>query len=198
MREDRRRVVLLLCIGLILAAWSSWLPVSVTQAGGSGQLWQFKAGDIVYAVATSADGALTVVGSRDSNAYAFDRTGKRLWTYPTRNAVTAVAVSPDGAYVAVASADSTLTLLTRSGHVVWKQTESGPLGAVALTAGARRVAYGVNNTSEMNKDLHLYLLDRAGHQIWKATLSSTSTPRASTTSATRPPLAWPSSWSSWS
>jgi hypothetical protein len=34
----------------------------------------------------------------------------------------------------------------------------------------------VNNTSEMNKDLHLYLLDRAGHQIWKATL--TGSPRA--------------------
>ncbi|HKC73287.1 MAG TPA: carbohydrate ABC transporter permease [Chloroflexota bacterium] len=46
MREDRRR--LFQCISLSLAAWSSWLPVSVAQAGGNGQLWQFKTGDIVY------------------------------------------------------------------------------------------------------------------------------------------------------
>src|SRR2546421_6596806 len=147
MRSRRHR--LFLWIGLALAAWLSVSPAVVASADGNGQLWQFKTGDIVYAAATSADGALTVVGSRDSNAYAFDRTGKRLWTYATRNAVTAVTVSPKGAYVAVASADSTLTLLTRSGHDVWKQSESGPHGAVGLTAGARRVAYGVNNTSEM-------------------------------------------------
>ena len=112
-RARRRR--LFLWPGLALAAWLLVAPAVVVSAAGNGQRWQFKAGDIVYAVATSADGALTVVGSRDSNAYAFDRTGKRLWTYATRNAVTAVAVSPEGAFVAVASADSTLTLLTRSG-----------------------------------------------------------------------------------
>ena len=173
MRCSVRRLTLL-CATLLVAVLS---PVARgAHADGNGQVWQFTAGDIVYATATSSDGNLTVVGSRDSNAYAFDRAGKRLWSYHTTNAVTAVAVSPEGRFAAVASADSTLTLLDRTGHVVWKKTASGGLGAVALSTGATRVAYGVNNTSALNKDLHLYLLDRAGRLVWTATL--TGSPRA--------------------
>ncbi len=184
MRRRRGRILFLswwLCLALALAASA---PLAVARAddggsgssGGQGQLWQFKAGDIVYTTASSADGSLVVAGSRDSNAYAFDHSGKRLWSYDTANAVTAVAVSPDGAYAAVASADSTLTLLTRAGRVLWKITASGPLGAVALSLGANGVAYGVNNTSAINKDLHLYLLDRRGRQLWSEPL--TGSPRS--------------------
>src|SRR5262249_27238219 len=153
------------CALLVLACLAG-----VAHGAGNGQLWQFKAGDIVYATATSADGSLTAIGSRDSHAYVLDASGKLVLKNITANAATSVAVSPDGAYVAVASADSTLTLLDRAGHVVWKQSESGPLGAVALATGASRVAFGVNNTTAVNKDQTLYMLDHGGHQLWKAPL----------------------------
>jgi len=157
--------------GLALLGWVALGPAGQgARADGAGQLWQFKARDIVYATATSADGALTVLGSRDSAAYALNRGGTVLWKYTTANVVTAVAVAPDGSYAAVASADGTLTLLDRAGHVVWKKTASGPLGAVALTMGAARVAYGVNDTAALNKDQNLYLLDHAGRQLWKSAL----------------------------
>jgi len=159
------------CVWVALALLAALPAVAAAaQDGGNGQRWQFSAADLIFATATSADGALTVVGSRDSTAYVLDRGGTVVWKYTTANAVTAVAVAPDASYVAVASGDSTLTLLDHGGHVVWKQTESGPLGAVALTQGAARVAYGVNNTAALNKDQNLYLLDHAGHQLWKAPL----------------------------
>lgn len=136
-----------------------------------GERFAFKTQDEVYALGTSSDAAITVVGSRDSSAYVLDRAGKTLWSVKTKNAVTSVAVSPEGDFVAVASADSTLTLYDRTGKVVWSKTASGPLGSVALSSGAERVAYGVNNTSLLNKDLHVYLLDKQGQPLWTGQLT---------------------------
>jgi ABC-type sugar transport system permease subunit len=170
------RLFMYVCVGLMVFLYFGTPGLETARAGGSGQLWHLKTGDIVYATATSSDGSFTVIGSRDSDAYALDRAGKRLWQFHTGNVVTAVAVSPDGAYAAVASAASTLTLLTRAGHVVWEKTVGGPLGAVALTMQATRVAYGVNNTSALNKDLHLYMLAHDGRRLWTTPL--TGSPRS--------------------
>jgi hypothetical protein len=82
---------------LVLAAL--WAAAGVARGADNGQLWQFKAGDIVYATATSADGTLSAVGSRDSSAYVLDASGKVLWHYTTRNVVTSVAISPEGGFV---------------------------------------------------------------------------------------------------
>ncbi len=152
----------LLCSGLLCSGLAFALQ---------GERWNFKTGDVVYAVAMSADASITAVGSRDSSAYVLDQTGKTLWSVKTKNAVTAVAVSPEGAFVAVASADSTLTLYDRSGSLVWTQTASGPLGSVALSSKAERIAYGVNNTSLLNKDLKVYMLDRLGKFLWHGQLT---------------------------
>ncbi len=149
-------------------------PGAADDSGG--RLWQTRTGDIVYAVATSADGALIVLGSRDSTAYALDRSAARLWTYPTTNAVNAVAVSPDGAYVAVGSADGTLTLLSRAGRALWKRPTGAAVSAVALSAGATRVVYGAGSTALSNGNLTLHLLDHVGRPVGTATLSGS--PRA--------------------
>ncbi len=164
-------------VALILALFTgSALLYPAPADDGVGRLWQTRTGDIVYAAATSADGALIVLGSRDSTAYALDRSGARLWAYPTANAVNAVAVSPDGAYVAVGSADGTLTLLSRAGRVLWKRLAGGSVSAVALSAGATRVVYGTGSTALSNGNLTLHLLDHVGRSVGTATLSGS--PRA--------------------
>ena len=147
------------------------LSVSSSSLAIQGERWAFKTGDEVYALATSSDAAISVIGSRDSSAYVLDAAGKTLWSVKTKNAVTSVAVSPEGDFIAVASADSTLTLYDKAGKVIWSKTASGPLGSVALSSHAERVAYGINNTSLLNKDLHVYLLDHLGKALWTGQLT---------------------------
>ncbi|MGB3327481.1 MAG: PQQ-binding-like beta-propeller repeat protein, partial [Thermomicrobiales bacterium] len=104
--------------------------------------WSAPAPAMVYTVATSADGSLTVAGRRDNTVVAYDRAGTERWTFATGGTVYGVAISDDGTRIAVASEDRHIYLLDGDGKQVWSAKGAQTFLSVSITGDGQIVAAG--------------------------------------------------------
>ncbi|HEY3079066.1 MAG TPA: PQQ-binding-like beta-propeller repeat protein [Chloroflexota bacterium] len=128
-------------------------------SGSGGILWQRQAGGWVTALASSADGAVLVVGSRDNTLVALDRSGKLLWSFRAGGSVLGVDTTPDGGRTALASEDRNLYLLDEGGRELWRARAGRSVNGVALSDDGGLVAATAD-------DQRLRAYDGAGKLLW--------------------------------
>lgn len=128
--------------------------------------WVHNADDTVYDAASSADGNLVALGSRDNKLTVYDGSGEVLWEFVAGDSVRGVDVSEDGAYVAMASSDRHVRLFDGQGELLWAYRNSFPLSDVAISGDGTYVsASSIEGKS-------LLFLNRAGDLLWEENLIS--------------------------
>ena len=155
-----RHAASIMCTMLFVLTATLLIPEGASAAEG----WSASSPSIVYAVATSADGTMTVAGRRDNMVVAYDRDGKELWTFATSGTVYDVAVSDDGKRIAVASEDRNVYLLDGTGTELWRHRGRQTFLSVSITGDGQIVAAG-------SEDRTVSLLDSAGTVSWQYTAS---------------------------
>lgn len=155
--ESRIRRQLAWVWAAILALFAAILIVPPVAAAEG---WSESSPAIVYAVATNADGTLTVAGRRDNRVVAYDSAGQELWAFETAGTVYDVAVSDDGDRIAVASEDRNLYLLDGAGSEVWRYRATATFQTAAISADGQVVAGG-------SVDGTVSVYDPAGNLTWE-------------------------------
>ena len=151
------RAPFLLALLLVLFAGIGPSPAVAADDG-----WTASSPAVVYAVATSADGSVTVAGRRDNTVVAYDRSGAERWTFSTEGTVYGVAVSSDGARVAVASEDRHVYLLDGNGAQLWSHRGAQTYLSVSITGDGQIVAAG-------SEDRTVSVFGADGTQTWAYT-----------------------------
>ncbi len=146
---------------LLLVVMAALLLPSRTLAADG---WSDNSQSIVYAIATSADGTMTVAGQRDNLVVAYDRSGEQLWTYATTGTVYDVSISDDGQRIAVASEDRNVYLLDGAGKELWHYRGRQTFLSVSITGDGQIVAAG-------SEDRTVTLFDAVGKVSWQYTAS---------------------------
>lgn len=132
------------------------VPIAAFAADG----WSEDSPALVYAVATNADGSITVAGRRDNTVVAYSRTGEQLWTFATSGTVYGVAISDDGQRIAVASEDRNVYLLDGTGTELWRYRGRQTYLSVSITGDGQIVAAG-------SEDRTVSLFDAKGSLSWQ-------------------------------
>ncbi len=143
---------------LLLTLWQS-SPVHAQTPG-----WVHSADDIVYSVATTADGQIQLIGSRNNLATALDSSGAELWRFTTSGTVWGVATSADGTRNAVASEDRRVYLLDGQGQPLWEYRHSNILLDVAIAQDGSLVVAVAEDRSVLALD------GTTGELRWQANL----------------------------
>ena len=83
-------------------------------------LWEFEAGDEVYAVKISADGEYIITGDDDETIYFFSKdSNSPIWDYESDGNVRKVDISVDGEYMVVATTEVVYVFDKDSGTPLW-------------------------------------------------------------------------------
>ena len=124
--------------------------------------WKIDAPATVYAVATSANGEITVTGRRDNLVTGYDSSGQELWSFATGGTVYGVDISDDGQRVGVASEDRHVYLLDGAGQEIWNYRGSQTFLSVSVSGDGQVIAAG-------SEDRTVTLFDAAGQPQWQYT-----------------------------
>lgn len=156
-------------IGQLVAAVFVLLLVTCQPALTDGPTvgeWEHTAQDTVFDAATSADGSLVAIGSRDNKLTVYDEAGTLLWEYDAEGSVQAVDMSEDGAYVVIAGSDRHVRFFSIDGEELWSYRSSFPLNDVAISQDGEYVS------AASIQGKNLVFLDRAGELLWDQNLIS--------------------------
>src|SRR5512134_2917802 len=108
---QRTALALLLCLLVGLP------PASLAQGGD----WDYDAGSTIQSAATSADGAATVLGTRDSRVIYLNREGEVQWEYDAGGTVLGLDISQDGGRVFAATEGRKALMLDAAGQLLWEK-----------------------------------------------------------------------------
>jgi ABC-type sugar transport system permease subunit/outer membrane protein assembly factor BamB len=129
MRQKRSSALGWISLVLLLLSAMVATPVLADGEQPLGTLWDDTLPDIVYGVATNADGSLVVYGGRDGIVYARSGDGQNLWEREVGGTVLHVEMAADGDRIAVATETRVLTLFDREGNTLWTHsTKMPPVG----------------------------------------------------------------------
>lgn len=128
-------------------------------ARAEGDGWTKQLDATISSVASSADGSLVIVGSRDNRLVAVGDAAQPRWEFQTQGTVLGVAVSDDGQSVVAASEDRYVYALDGLGQQRWKYRGPQTFTSVAISKDGGVVAAG-------SEDRQGYLFDRDGTLRW--------------------------------
>lgn len=141
----------------VLCLVGGWLPAAHAQGGN----WDYDAGSTIQSAATSADGDVTALGTRDSRVIYLNRAGEVQWEYDAGGTVLGVGISRDGGRVFVTTEGRKAIMLDGTGQTLWEKEFDFVLVAGALSGDGDLAAV------VPTKSRTVWVLDGDGNTVWE-------------------------------
>jgi ABC-type sugar transport system permease subunit len=153
MRRKRLSRIALLLFCLLIG-----LPSAAQAQEGD---WSYDAGSTIQSAATSADGAATALGTRDSKVIYLNRDGEVQWEYDAGGTVLGVDVSRDGGRIFAVTEGRKALMLDATGQLLWEKPFDFVLIAGALSGDGDLAAV------VPSKSRKVWVLDGEGNIAWE-------------------------------